>query len=168
MVSTVLNKSWACGRERLACAAQCTLLYAESCSALPSPQLGSLLGPIRCPVQHNYSSVCIFFHLKLVKYGEHQSTFYTVKRRVCCVGTQGQQEGVLGVLKLAGLVMGNCWWVCGIQTWSGLVCAATEIGPWCEYPRPHWGIAGLFKKLTLIKWQSSLCLVVLECASLED
>lgn len=42
-----------------------------------------------------------------MKYGAHQSTFYSVKMRVCAVGTPGQQGGVLGVQKLAGLVMGN-------------------------------------------------------------
>lgn len=42
-----------------------------------------------------------------MNYSEHQSTFYRVKMRVCAVGTPGQQGGVLGVQKLADLVMGN-------------------------------------------------------------
>lgn len=103
---------------------------------------GSLLGPIQCPVKHNYYSMHIFFFpFKAVKYGEHQGTSYSVKPRVCAVGTQGQREGVLGVLKLTGLVMGNC-----VGGRGGSPCCSKS-SPWCEwFPQPHWGIARAFKE----------------------
>lgn len=85
------------------------------CSVHPSVLCsGSLLRPMQYPVKHHYYAVCGFSSLNLVKYAEHESAFYSVKLRVCVVCTRGQQEVMLRVLKLAGVVMdisvGMCLW----------------------------------------------------------
>lgn len=53
---------------------------------------------------------------------------FTLWNRVC-VGKWGEQEGLLEVLKLTGLVMESCAGVYGSQTLFGLVHSAVE-WPW--------------------------------------
>lgn len=86
-----------------------------------------------------------------MKYGEHQGTFYSVKLRVCVVGTWGQQEGVLGVLKLAGVVMGNCVGGCeGARPDLVLPMLLPRVVPGVNGPSGHAGVLpGCLKKTYL-------------------
>lgn len=74
---------------------------------------------VQCPVQHNYYSLCIFFHLKLVKYGKYQSTFHSVKQGMGC-GHTGPAR-CAGSADIFGIVMGNCVGEC-VEARSDLTC----------------------------------------------
>lgn len=70
-----------------------------------------------------------------------QSTFYSVKLRVCAVGTWGQQEGVLRVLKLAWLVMGNYVGGCvGARPDLALSMLLLRVVPGVNSPPGHTGV----------------------------
>lgn len=103
-MSAQLNEGWVCSKGdvfALLSAPQCTLLRVSS-ETHTVPCETSLLHCVR------------FSSLNLVEYAEHESAFYNVKLSVCVVGTRGQQEVMLRVLKLAGVVMdisvGMCLW----------------------------------------------------------